>query len=106
MDYSELTKVYGELEATTSKLEKTEIISNFLSRIPKDLLPIVPLLVMGEVFPEWSPLELGIGPSLLYESISFVSGKNKKEIEDLLREEGDIGLATEKIFGKKIQTSL
>ncbi|MFQ5974692.1 MAG: ATP-dependent DNA ligase [Candidatus Hydrothermarchaeales archaeon] len=106
MDYSELTKVYEELEATTSKLEKAEIISNFLGRIPRDLLSIVPLLVMGEVFPEWSPLELGIGPSLLYDSISFVSGKNKKEIENMLREEGDVGLATERIFEKKIQTSL
>ncbi|MEE8358953.1 MAG: ATP-dependent DNA ligase, partial [Candidatus Hydrothermarchaeales archaeon] len=111
MDYSELAKVYEELEATTSKLEKTEIISIFLKRIPRDLLNIVPLLLMGGVFPEWSPLELGVGPGLLYDSISFVSGKNKKDIEVLLREEGDIGLAVERLasekkFKKEVQSSL
>lgn len=106
MDYGELVKVYQMLEATTSKLEKTDIIADFLVKVPEDLLPIVPLLIMGVVFPEWSPLELGVGPGLLYESISFVSGKQKREIEDLLREEGDVGLAAERIFEKKIQTSL
>ncbi len=112
MDYSELAKVYEELEATTSKLEKTEIISIFLKRIPNDLLNVAPLLLMGKVFPEWSPLELGVGPSLLYDSISSVSGISKKDIEILLREEGDIGLAVErlvtekKLKKEKVQSSL
>ncbi len=66
---------------------------------------------MGKVFPEWSPLELGVGPSLLYDSISSVSGISKKDIEVLLREEGDIGLAVERLavekkFKKPVQSSL
>ena len=101
MDYSELAKIYEKLEATTSKLEKSEIISIFLKRIPRDLLNIAPLLLMGKVFPEWSPLDLGVGPSLLYDSISSVSGISKKDIEVLLREEGDIGLAVERLASEK-----
>jgi len=109
MDYSELAGIYAELEATASRLAKTDISSNFLKKIrsnESDLLDIVPSLLMGKVFPDPSKEELGVGPSLLYDSISFVSGKSKKVIEDLLKEEGDIGLATERIFEKKIQTSL
>ncbi len=111
MDYSELAGVYEELEATASKLEKTAIMSGFLERVPLNLLSIVPLLLMGKVFPDWSPLELGVGPSLSYDSITSVSGINKKDIEILLREEGDIGLAVERLasekkFKKEVQSAL
>ena len=45
MDYSNLTNTYRELEATTKRLEKTEIISELLKKTKeKELNQIIYLL--------------------------------------------------------------
>ncbi|NOZ76786.1 MAG: ATP-dependent DNA ligase [Euryarchaeota archaeon] len=106
MRYSELVSIYDRLGATASKLEKTSIITEFLKETPPELLDTVPHLLMGTVFPSWSPLDLGVGPGLVYDAITFVTGIRKEEVKDLVREEGDIGSAAEKLFQKKAQTTL
>lgn len=106
MDYSTLVKTYISLEATSSKLEKTSILADFYSNTPRGLLEIVPHLTMGRIFSEVSPLELGIGPGLLYDAICFVTGVSKDELKTVIREEGDAGKATERLFSNKRQATL
>jgi DNA ligase-1 len=106
MEYSELVKTYSSLEATSSRLEKTHILADFFSRTPKELLGIIPPLTMGRVFPDWSPLELGVGPGLLYDAICFVTGVSKDELKEVIREEGDAGKAAERLFSNKRQATL
>jgi DNA ligase-1 len=105
MDYSELVSVYEEVIATPAKLEKTAILSEFLRRVSPDLLRILPHLITGDIFAEWD-VELGVGPGLLYNSIAFVTGVHKKELEDSIREHGDTGLAVKELFERKPQTTL
>lgn len=106
MEYLELAEVYERLETTSSKLEKTEIIANFLEKTPDDLLTIIPSLIMGKIFPEWSSSELGVGPGLLYDTIGFITGVQKEELKKTIKEEGDVGKAAEKLFEKKVQATL
>jgi len=106
MEYQLLSDVYERLEATPSKLEKTDIIAGLLKDTPEELLDIVPSLLMGRIFPDWSQLELGMGPGLLYDSICFIAGVSKDKLKDTIRDEGDVGKATEKLLGKKVQSSL
>ncbi len=56
-------------------------------------LEIAARFIMGRVFPVWSPLELGVGPSLLYTAIANAAGITSRRVEDLVRETGDVGLA-------------
>ncbi len=106
MEYRKLAEVYEKLEATPGRLEKTDIITGFLNETPKELLKIIPMLLMGRVFPLWSPAELGIGPGLLYDTISFVTGISKQDLKTTIGEMGDVGSAVEKLFEKKVQTTL
>jgi DNA ligase-1 len=106
MEYQKLAHVYERLEKTPSKLEKTDIIADLLGETPDDLLDIVPPLLMGRIFPDWSQLELGVGPGLLYDSICFIAGVGKDVLKDTIRDEGDVGLATEKLLGHKVQATL
>ncbi len=106
MEYLKLAKVYDKLESTPARLEKTDIITGFLNETPDDLLEIIPPLLMGRVFPLWSPSELGIGPGLLYDTISFVTGINKQDLKTTIGEMGDVGNAVETLFEKKVQTLL
>jgi DNA ligase-1 len=105
MDYGELVDVYESLLVTPAKLEKTRILADFFDQVPVKLLHIVPHLITGDIFPHWD-VELGVGPGLLYNSVSFVTGVRKKEIENHIREHGDTGLAVKELFEKKPQKTL
>ncbi|MBU4535517.1 MAG: ATP-dependent DNA ligase [Euryarchaeota archaeon] len=105
MRYKVLVDVYEALDATTKRLEKTDILSDFFSRVEKDLLPVVTIMALGKVFPVWSENELGIGSKLLMKSIAMVVGVTTLEVEDQIRDQGDIGSATEILYKKRYQTT-
>ena len=106
MDYSELTEVYLKLEETSSRLDMTSIIADFLSRVPKKDLQIILLSLRGRVFPSWSEKELGIGHKTVIKAISIVSGVPVNKVEDKIRETGDPGIAAEQLLMNKTQTTL
>lgn len=101
-----MAQVYQRLEEIPGKIEKSIIISNELQDAPHDLLDILPMLLMGKIFPDWMARETGIGPGLLYDAVKFVTGNSNGQIKDTIKEEGDIGKAAEKLFESKVQTSL
>ncbi len=103
--YERLVDVYQALDSTTKRLEKTEILSDFFSDIHPQLLPIVTLMALGKVFPVWSEEELGIGSKLLMKAISSVVGVTPEDVEDQVRDQGDIGAASEVLFKKRTQTT-
>ncbi len=105
MRYKVMVDVYEALDATTKRLEKTDILSDFFSRVEKDLLPVVTIMALGKVFPVWSENELGIGSKLLMKSIAMVVGVTTLEVEDQIRDQGDIGSATEILYKKRSQTT-
>lgn len=103
--YERLVDVYQALDSTTKRLEKTEILSDFFSDIHPQLLPVVTLMALGRVFPVWSEEELGIGSKLLMKAISSVVGVTPEDVEDQVRDQGDIGAASEVLFKKRTQTT-
>lgn len=105
MQYQELVNIYSELESTTKRLEKTEIIANFLKKLDGETLSEVGLMILGRVFPAWSDKEIGIGNKLLIRAVAEAIGIKPGKVEDAVRDEGDIGLACIKLFRSKNQTT-
>lgn len=105
MQYQELVNIYSELESTTKRLEKTEIIANFLKKLDGETLSEVGLMILGRVFPAWSDKEIGIGNKLLIRAVAEAIGTKPGKVEDAVRDEGDIGLACIKLFKSKNQTT-
>lgn len=105
MKYQELVDVYESLESTTKRLEKTEIISNFLKELDSATTEKVGLLILGRVFPAWSSEEIGIGAKLVERAVAEAVGTTQDKVEDAVRDEGDIGLACIKLYSKKSQTT-
>ncbi|ADP77305.1 DNA ligase I, ATP-dependent Dnl1 [Methanothermus fervidus DSM 2088] len=105
MKYIKLVELYEKLESTTKKLKKIDLLSKFLSEVDKELLPAVVLMTLGTVFPGWSEKELGVGFKLLVKAMSIVSGISANKIEEKIAEEGDVGLAAEKLFKKRRQVT-
>ena len=103
MKYSVLVGVYECLEATTKRLEKTFILSEFLKSSDDDL---VVLLVQGRVFPNWDARELGMAARLLLKAISLATGSSLEEMELSWKEIGDLGTVAAELIKKKSQSTL
>jgi DNA ligase-1 len=106
MDYLTLAETYEKLEAVSSKLEKSKIVAELLSKTPTELLPKVVLLCLGRVFPSYYQLELGVATQMMIRAISKATGFSPGEIEEIFKKTGDLGLAAEKCLEKRKQVSL
>ncbi len=105
MRYSELADLYRRLEKTTLKTLKTKFVADFLKRTPDELLEIVPYLILGKVFPDWDERELGVGEKLLIKAVSMATGVPEKEIENSVKDTGDLGESVALAIKRKKQRS-
>lgn len=91
--FQDFATLCQQIEGISGSLEITRIAAGFFSGVDDDELEISSRFIMGQVFPVWSSQQLGIGPSLLYTSLSKASGLPVREIINLVRETGDVGFA-------------
>jgi DNA ligase-1 len=105
MKYAELTDLYRRLEKTTLKTLKTRFVSDFLRKAPDELLEIIPYLILGKVFPDSDERELGVGEKLLIKAVSMATGVPEREIENSVRDTGDLGESVALALKKKRQKS-
>ena len=105
MKYAELADLYRRLEKTTLKTLKTRFVAEFLKKTPDELLDIVPYLILGKVFPDWDERELGVGEKLLIKAVSMATGVSEREIEDSVKDTGDLGESVALAIKKKKQRS-
>ncbi len=107
LTFREFSEFCNSLEKISSTLEMTAKIAGFLRKIEddSDLCDVV-LFLMGKVYPSWDERELGIGIGLVYEALKIATGVEKKKIEELLRETGDLGKTAEILVRKKRQLTL
>lgn len=101
MKYSALARVYEQLEATTKKLEKRDILADLYKKA--DPLNQVVLLSMGTVT---TREELGLASEMVKRIIVKSSGTSDKELTKKFKETGDLGSAAEFFIEHKKQQSL
>ena len=106
MKYSILADAYEELESTTKKLAKTEMISKLLKATPADDLPKVVMLLTGKVFPPWDDREIGVAGQMMIRAIAKSTGISEKDILDKFKKTGDLGCVAETFSEKKKQRAL
>ncbi|ASJ09720.1 DNA ligase [Thermococcus siculi] len=105
MKYAELADLYRRLEKTTLKTLKTKFVADFLKKTPDELLDVIPYLILGKVFPDWDERELGVGEKLLIKAVSMATGVSEREIEDSVRDTGDLGESIALALKKRKQKS-
>jgi DNA ligase-1 len=106
MNYSELVRIYLELEKTTKKLEKTDIIANFLKYLNKEEIRDVIYLLEGRIFPEYDERKIGMSSRLVLKVIASSSGNNVNDVEKLWKSLGDLGRVSEQLMKKRKQMTL
>ncbi len=107
MLYSTLVEFYARLEATAKRLEMTGILAELFGVAePEDLEHLI-YLTQGKIHPDWTgEPEIGMAEKMVVETISRASGYNKKRVEAILSESGDVGLAAERSLLDKRQAML
>ena len=105
MDFSEFSAICEILEETPGRLDRVAIVAEVLPTLSDDELPIFVRFLMGNVFPDWSPEKVGIGPNHVYEAVAYVAGKKKSDVISVINKTGDVGAAVETILQSKSQMS-
>jgi DNA ligase-1 len=104
MDFIDFSELCERLEGIPGRLEMTDIVSRAIPPLSDEEIPVFVRFLMGKIFPDWSPLKVGIGPNLLFEAVAYVAGKKKEEVIDEINRVGDAGAAIEHLLSSKEQT--
>nr|BAJ49525.1 ATP-dependent DNA ligase [Candidatus Caldarchaeum subterraneum] len=106
MLFRELADFYERLEATTKRLEMTDILAELLSKTPPDIIDKVVYMTLGEIYPAYRGLELGVAEKLALRVVKQVTGAHEKEVDEAYARHGDVGNAAMVLLRKKPQTTL
>src|SRR3990170_976266 len=106
MEYAALVSFYERLDATTKRLEMTDILVEVFHQTPKEEVKEVVYLTEGRIAPDYMGIELGLADKLAIRVLAQVSGLGDKAVEALAKEKGDVGLVAEQTIAEKRQAGL
>jgi DNA ligase-1 len=107
MHYSSLVKVYEALEATSKRLEKTHILSEFLKEIPEKGAFANNSAPSRQSFPPWDKRTLGLlEQAWQSKSVAAAAGVTEREVNTAWKDAGDLGKVAVELVGKKKQATL
>src|SRR5271169_6966267 len=100
MKYSLVAEYFERLEATSGRLEMTDILSALFKATPKTDLPILAYLMQGKLRPDYEGVELGVAEKLALRALATASGKTAQEVKDAYIKAGDIGSAAQVLLAR------
>ncbi len=105
MDYAVVADAYEKIEATTKRLEMTDLLVDLLKKTPKNVIAKVVYLTQGKLYPDFVGVEIGVAEKLALKALAKASGRKDAELLQLLAAVGDLGEVAEEVMTKKTQTT-
>lgn len=105
MRYDVIADAYEKIEATTKRLEMTDLLVELLKSTPKEVIDKVAYLTQGRIYPDFAGIEIGVAERLAIQALTRASGRKESEIEEDLKKTGDIGETTQKFMNNKRQVT-
>ncbi len=106
MLFSQLVEYYEKIEATSSRIEMTNLLVELLRKSPPEIIDKIVYLTIGEIYPPFTGIELGVADKLALRAVKLASGQSDKVIKEEYSKLGDIGLVGEKLLHKRSQITL
>ncbi|MDD5177849.1 MAG: ATP-dependent DNA ligase [Candidatus Nanoarchaeia archaeon] len=106
MDYLELARCYDDLEKTSKRLEKTEILAALIKKTTKDSLRELAYLLRGRVFPIYDERKIGVSSKIAIKALAQTTGVSPEKIENLFKKKGDLGIVAEELIKENKQSKL
>src|SRR3989441_8459251 len=106
MQFARLVDVYEKIEATTKRLEMTELLVGLLRETPKEDLDKVVYLTQGRIRPDYAGIELGLAEKMVMRVLAHATGLDEARITGLWKEKGDLGLVAQEAISARRQKPL
>jgi ATP-dependent DNA ligase len=96
-----LAETCERIAATTKKLEKTALVSEYLkSRTPEKGV-VSAIFLSGKAFPAWEETTLQVGGRSLWQIVAELSGKDESALIASYRRHGDLGAVAEELLPER-----
>jgi DNA ligase-1 len=103
--YSVIANAYEKIEATSKRLEMTDLLVDLLRSTPKELIGRVAYLTQGRIHPDFVDIEIGVAEKLAVKALARASGRSEVDVEEELKRTGDIGETAQKFLDSKRQVT-
>lgn len=101
MPFKILVDAFERIEATTSRIQMTNLLSALFKSTPSEVIDKVVYLIQGKLWPDWKKMpELGIGEKMIIKAISLATYTPERQVEALSKSLGDLGKAAESLKAK------
>jgi len=100
-----IADAYEKIEATSKRLEMTDLLVDLLRNTPKELIGKVAYLTQGRIHPDFVDIEIGVAEKSAIKALARASGRKETDIEDDIKRTGDIGETAQKFLGSKRQVT-
>jgi DNA ligase-1 len=105
LKYAIIAGAYEKIEATTKRLEMTDLLVDLLKNTPKEIIDKVVYLTQGKIYPDFVSREIGVAEKLAIKALARASGRKEAEIEEDLKKTGDIGETAQNFIVSKKQAT-
>jgi len=101
-----IAEAYEKIEATTKRLEMTDLLVNLLKTTPKEIIDKVVYLTQGRIYPDFTGIEIGIAEKLAIKALAEATAHKETTIKESIKQTGDIGETTQQLITTRKQTTL
>lgn len=100
MDYERLCDYYDRLEATTKRLEMTDILVELVKEASTDIRAVV-YLTRGQLAADFEGIELGVADKLVIRALVQITGLTEEDVTKCYHKTGDLGDAAYELLSTK-----
>src|SRR5437879_11318160 len=104
--FARVAAEYAKTEATTKRLEMTDLLASLLRETPKEDLDKVVYLTHGRIHPDYAGIELGLAEKMVMRVLAHAAGIDDARITGLWKEKGDLGLVAQEAISARRQKPL
>src|SRR6266702_7274133 len=101
MQFARAVDAYERIEATTKRLEMTDLLVGLLRETPKEDLDKVVYLTQGRIHPDYEGIELGLAEKMVIRVLAHAKGLEEARVQRLWKDKGDFGLVAEEALAAR-----
>ena len=106
MEFFRIAAKYEQIEATSKRLEMTDLLVSLFKEMPAEEIGKVVYLTQGRLYPDFVGVELGMSDKLAITAIKETTGASDEEVSDAIKRTGDLGSAAAEFLARKKQKTL
>ncbi len=101
MNYSLISDTYQKIEATSKRLEMTQHLVELIRNTPPNMIDKVTYLTVGEVYPPFVGIELGLADKLAIRAITHAAKETDEQVKNRYKVTGDLGKTAEELLKER-----